>query len=368
MSVERKPEAGSALSGSMGAMVICREQERLLNGVSRTFALTIPELPSPLRRTVGNAYLLCRIIDTIEDEPTLSSCHKRELSEIFAEVVAGRANAEPFAARLRNSLSSHTPEWERVLATATPQVVEITHAFGPVQRTAIERCIYIMAGGMSDFQEHRRITGLADLAEMERYCYVVAGVVGEMLTELFCDYCPEMAPHAPQLRQLAVRFGQGLQMTNILKDMWDDHRRGACWLPRSVFQARGVDLRAVSPEMQPPEMAAGVEELIFIAHAQLAAALEYTLMIPPRERGMRIFCLWAIGMALLTLRRIRAQPGFRHGRDVKISRTSVRATALACRLAAGNHKLLRLLFQAAGQVGRGAPGKAGQATGGTGYQ
>ena len=234
----------------------------------------------------------------------------------------------------------------------------VTRRFEPVQRAAIERCVRIMATGMSEFQERRPIHGLADLAELERYCYVVAGVVGEMLTDLFCDYCPEIAPRAPQLHALAVRFGQGLQMTNILKDMWDDHRRSVCWLPRSVFLAHGVDLRALSHRGDHPEMAKGMEELVTIAHAHLAAALDYTLIIPPRERGIRIFCLWAIGMALLTLRRIRAQPGFRDGREVKISRHSVRATALACRLAAGSDTLLRILFLAAGQAGRAAPGRS----------
>ena len=63
----------------------------------------------------------------------------------------------------------------------------------------------------------------------------MAGVVGEMLTELFCRYCPELEPQRERLTHLAVSFGQGLQMTNILKDIWDDRQAGACWLPRSVF-------------------------------------------------------------------------------------------------------------------------------------
>jgi farnesyl-diphosphate farnesyltransferase len=341
-----------------GAVAVCHEQERLLDRVSRTFALTIPQLPPPLRVTVGNAYLLCRIIDTIEDEPTLRPEHKRQLSERFTAVVAGDADPVAFAARLGSCLSDRTPHGERVLVEATPQVVALMHGFGAVQRAAIERCVRIMANGMSEFQERRPTQGLADLAEMERYCYVVAGVVGEMLTDLFCDHCPEIAPRAPQLRLLAVRFGQGLQMTNILKDIWDDCSRSVCWLPRTVFARHGVDLAMLSPNVHRLEMAAGVEELVAVAHAQLAAALEFVLMIPPRERGIRIFCLWAIGMALLTLRRIRAHPGFRDGREVKISRHSVRATALACRLAAGSDRLLRLLFLAAGQAGRAAPGRA----------
>jgi farnesyl-diphosphate farnesyltransferase len=342
---------GAREAAPAGAAVTCEEQERLLDRVSRTFALTIPELPPPLRLTVGNAYLLCRIIDTIEDEPTLTPEHKRRLSERFVAVVAGRADPVDFAERLGGSLSDRTSPWERVLVEATPRVVALTRSFAPVPRAAIERCVRIMAPGMSEFQERRPTRGLADLAEMERYCYVVAGVVGEMLTDLFCDHCPEIVPRAPELRRLAVRFGQGLQMTNILKDIWDDSARSVCWLPRCVFDRHGVDLGTLSGEGARPEMGGGVQELVAIAHLQLADALEFVLLIPPRERGIRIFCLWAIGMALLTLRRIRSRPEFRNAREVKISRHSVRATALACRLAAGSDGLLRLLFQAAGPAG-----------------
>src|SRR5689334_11543788 len=58
-------------------------QARMLAGVSRTFALTIPQLPPELARVVSNAYLLCRIVDTIEDEPGISPAMKRELCAEF---------------------------------------------------------------------------------------------------------------------------------------------------------------------------------------------------------------------------------------------------------------------------------------------
>ena len=77
--------------------------------------------------------------------------------------------------------------------------------------------------------------------DLNEYCYYVAGVVGEMLTELFCDYSSDIDAHQNELMNLAVSFGQGLQMTNILKDIWDDHKRGACWLPREHFEKYGIE-------------------------------------------------------------------------------------------------------------------------------
>ena len=73
-------------------------QDAILPKVSRTFALTIPQLPPALRRAVTNAYLLCRIADTIEDEPTLSAEDKRRYEEAFVDTVTGRGDPRRFAA------------------------------------------------------------------------------------------------------------------------------------------------------------------------------------------------------------------------------------------------------------------------------
>ena len=179
---------------------------------------------------------------------------------------------------------------------------------------------------------------------MDRYCYYVAGVVGEMLTELFCDYSEEIAQHRETLMRLAVSFGQGLQMTNILKDMWEDRSRGACWLPRDIFRGAGVDLAQLHPEQQPAGFGVALGTLIAVARTHLENALAYTLLIPAHEKGIRRFCLWAIGMAVLTLKKLNRHRDFRSGKEVKISRHSVRGTILATNLASGSDRLLRSLF------------------------
>ena len=68
-------------------------QRHILQGVSRTFALTIPQLPGDLCRTVSNAYLLCRIADTIEDDAGLLLDDKRALSEQFVGLVEGHGDS-----------------------------------------------------------------------------------------------------------------------------------------------------------------------------------------------------------------------------------------------------------------------------------
>lgn len=344
MSVSRPPDLGADLQ----ALSDDAFQAHFLQGVSRTFALTIPQLPLPLARPVANAYLLCRIVDTIEDEVALDSGQKRNFCERFARVVRGDTPALPLRDDLAPLLSPQTLPAERDLIGAMPRVIGITHGFEPAQREALACCVEIMAEGMAAFQDRDLHFGLATLAELDRYCYYVAGVVGEMLTRLFCHYSPVIAAHREEMMQLAVSFGQGLQMTNILKDLWDDHERGVCWLPQEVFLATGFDLRDLRPNHNDPRFREGFSRLIGIARGHLQNALRYTLLIPSYETGLREFCLWALGMAVLTLRKINGNLNFSASHQVKITRRSVRATVAASRLLRSNDLLLKATFSLAG--------------------
>lgn len=319
-------------------------QNQILIKVSRTFALTIPQLPPALCQIVSNGYLLCRIADTIEDEPNLTPVQKRQFSQEFIEVVAGKFEPEVFSQALFPLLSNSTLDAEKDLILNMPCVIRLTHSLTATQRAILHRCVRIMAEGMAEFQQNSSVEGLKDLPEMNRYCYCVAGVVGEMLTDLFCDYSPQIAQQKAELQALAVSFGQALQMTNILKDIWEDHQRGACWLPREVFARVGFDLKNLSPGHYDPAFGKGLTELIGITHTHLHNALRYTLLIPPDEKGIRRFCLWALGMAILTLRRILKKRDFVSGQQVKISRSSVKATISISNLITSSNTSLQILF------------------------
>jgi len=328
-------------------------QARLLEGVSRTFALTIPQLPPALLRPVANAYLLCRIVDTIEDETALDSQEKRQFCEQFVRVVRDRESAESLSRALAPRLSDTTLPAEHALIGLIPEVVAITRALDLPQHEALADCVQIMAGGMTAFQDRELRFGLETLEETSRYCYFVAGVVGEMLTRLFCHYSADIALQREQMMTLSVSFGLGLQMTNILKDLWDDHGRGVCWLPQDVFHHAGYDLKNLKPGHNDPNFRAGLIRMISIAQGHLHNALRYTLLIPAHEKGIRDFCLWALGMAVLTLRKIYAHPDFATASEVKISRRAVKATVLTTRWCRSSDTLLKTVFALAEQ---GLPG------------
>jgi farnesyl-diphosphate farnesyltransferase len=340
-----------------------RYQQEALVRVSRTFALAIPELPHPLRDAVANAYLLCRLADTIEDDPDLDATAKARCMAEFLQVVEGAADAAEFAHRLGRVLSPRLTPGELDLAHHTATVLAVTTHLPADTRGAIGRCLGIMSRGMREFQRQASPEGLASLQDLQRYCYCVAGVVGELLTDLFCRQCPELAGRRAHLMALAVGFGQGLQLTNILKDRWEDRQRGINWLPRAGLPRGSRASGAALHDPDPGAHGAGIDALIGIAHEHLQAALDYTQLIPKAERGIRRFCLQTIALALLTLRNVHRRPGYTSAAEVKISRRTVRLAIAGIRVAAASNRLQRLLFALLGRrlPRRKATGRRGQA-------
>jgi farnesyl-diphosphate farnesyltransferase len=315
----------------------------LVKQLSRTFALTIPQLPRGLQEPVGVAYLLCRAVDTIEDSSVADPSAKAPQFQSFLDAVDDHSVAQDVAERLVADLSGRITPEELVLIERLPELLAALNAFPLGQQAAIRECLRKMASGMSTYVGRRN--GLADMRELDHYCYVVAGVVGEMLTELFCDHCPKVNEHCGELRRLAPSFGQGLHMTNILKDIWDDHRKGRCWLPRDRFQAMGLDLRNLEVAASSPDFRQVMLELADIALDHLENAVEYAVLIPRHQTGVRSFCILAIGMAYATLNRVVRVPQFSPNCHFKINRATVRNLMLASPILSRSNNLTRLTMR-----------------------
>lgn len=276
-------------------------QKAILGAVSRTFALTIPLLPHPIEKVVGNTYLLCRIIDTIEDASELRPTTKQHLSALFLDAVLERIPAESFVTVCLESLQHYTNQDELDLIAHTPTVLRILHTCPPSDRAAVSRCVSIMSKGMSQFHDKQSSQGLTDLAEFEEYCYVVAGVVGELLSTIFCTYSPTFAKQLEGHEALSLAFGQALQMTNILKDTPEDQARGVSWRPIGISQV----------------------ELLIIAYQKLEDSLAYIRLIPKTDVGIRRFCFLAFGLAVMTLNQIASKESLSSKGKVKLTRKTV---------------------------------------------
>lgn len=316
-------------------------QQYALSRVSRTFALTIPQLPAEVRYVIGNAYLLCRIADTIEDSPELDVPSKRHFLSRFAGVVRHEKSVEAFEADLAPLLCDGTTADDRDLVTNTSRVIGLHRQLPIRQSNPIAQCVEYMCEGMSEFVDASP-DGLKDVAHVERYCYFVAGVVGEMITEILCDYSSEIASRRDELFPLSSQFGCGLQLINIIKDHKEDKNRGVCWLPR-----RGLDGEALqSPATLHESVAADprIVQLLSVARNRLEKSLQYIKLIPTRETGIRRFLGWTFAFACLTLRRIHANPNFHRGEEVKISRRQVYATIATINLTLRLNKVLQGMF------------------------
>ena len=245
--------------------------------VSRTFALNIPLLPTPLDLAVTVAYLLCRIADTLEDESTASAADRRPLMDEFARLCTlppdWPAAVERFSTTAVAALRPAAPPSEVRLVRGTPRVLETVAALPSWVRTHVARCVRDMTTGMAQVLERverqGRPSGLADLNETLTYCYYVAGTVGEMLTGLFAGHSPAVAAHLSELEPRAAAFGRALQLTNILKDIREDRERGSCWLPQTLMARHGLtadnllshDHRAAALEL--------LDELLAVAHREV---------------------------------------------------------------------------------------------------
>ena len=222
--------------------------ETLLERTSRTFAIAIPCLPHPARREVTLAYLLFRIADTIEDGENLTATQKLAALDSFSKILRSKDGSQRTELDLPVRPLDN-PNYLELLDQLT-LVVNATNALRPQVRDILIRSVQSTIAGMQRF-----IAGYPDgqarihsVAELKDYCYVVAGIVGEMLTEVFLHGATWLHDHRRQLTEHARYFGEGLQLVNILKDTEDDRKDGRIFVPDErlrpeLFELAREDLR-----------------------------------------------------------------------------------------------------------------------------
>jgi farnesyl-diphosphate farnesyltransferase len=278
-------------------------RDELLLATSRTFALAIPLLPDPTRTAVRTAYLLFRIADTFEDAaqwprerriaalgelvPLLRSC----------DLAAARERADAWAAAGASDVEGYV-----TLLRETPAVLEDLASLSPASRAIVTRHAVRTTEGMARVVESSDEGGrlqLDDVASVRAYCYVVAGIVGELLTEVFLADCPALAAVRPELEATQIAFGEGLQLVNILKDVTDDARDGRRYVPTG-----------------------GRQELLALARADLLEASRYVAALARggAPRGFLAFTAFPLLLARETLDRLEIE-----GHGAKIGRARVGA-------------------------------------------
>jgi farnesyl-diphosphate farnesyltransferase len=219
--------------------------EDLLEKTSRTFALSIPVLPEPTRREVMISYLLFRIADTFEDASHWTPDDRIGALADFDTLLRSysRDRAESLCRDWVEREVAHHAGYQELMAEA-PFVLDSFFALSPAAIPPIREHVIRSADGMASIVAKTRGGELTlhSVRELKDYCYIVAGIVGEMLTELFLLDRPALAPTAPYLRERAATFGEALQLVNILKDSAVDADEGRRYLPADVAKSDVFDL------------------------------------------------------------------------------------------------------------------------------
>jgi farnesyl-diphosphate farnesyltransferase len=301
----------------------------VLPAVSRTFALSIRVLPGDLGRAVLTAYLLCRIADTLEDEPAMPAEAKAALLDELERCFDDPAAADAFPARV--TLLAGEPAHVR-LTRHTDLVFVLYRAMSPATRDAVRRWVGEMVTGMRKFVLlYPHGIRIQSLEEYKEYCYYVAGTVGYLLTDLWHEHAPSIGERQyTVLRERCRAFAEALQTVNILKDVATDaEQENSIYIPEDLLRANGSSHAGLLAGPQLAGTRAALATLVQLAWRDLEGARSYLLLIPRRAVSIRLFCLLPLLFAYATLRDLTGTPQALARREVvKISRREVKSLTL----------------------------------------
>lgn len=268
-----------------------------LDRVSRSFAFCIEELQQPLRNEIALSYILCRLVDTIEDSiwPTPQAQQNSFLK--FIELIQKPLTTDSLAlediAHWANDFPNSIPQSEKVLLTDAAQFFYDLHQLEDTKKKIIQKSVINMTRGMMFFCNRNSSLQINSLTENHQYCFFVAGVVGELLTEVFATHCENFVADSTTYKG-AIHFGLFLQKINLLKDQQGDLIEG-----RQLIHQRNETRRSLALHIQP--------------------ALNYILKIPSERKDYRVFCAWSFFLGLSSLPYI--DRSWEKQKPLKISRT-----------------------------------------------
>jgi farnesyl-diphosphate farnesyltransferase len=300
----------------------------LLREVSRSFYLTLRVLPAAVRAPIGLAYLLARTTDNIADTEVLAVDLRLQALERWRERILGRgAVSLEFDALAQNQASAA----ERTLLRRGEEIIRLLDNCAEDDRRRIRAVLEtIISGQELDLRRFgaanvKQIVALPSDAELDDYTFRVAGCVGEFWTDMCLAHLFrfEATAAAARLREQGVRFGKGLQLVNILRDLPRDLRNGRCYLPAARLAEAGLSpgdlLRADAMKSFRPLY----DSYLDTTEDHLTAGWAYTNSLPRQQWRLHLACAWPILIAARTVRKLRVENVLDAGRRIKISRSEV---------------------------------------------
>jgi len=311
----------------------------MLRNVSRTFALSIEQLPPILRETITVAYLLFRISDCIEDHPALTPERKARLLRLWAEVLSGTAPAQSFTLEIEN-LDGSDPEV--AVAQQAGRILERLQLLPDEPAGILAHHVQATSLGMARWQEHG--PHVQNEAEMDDYMHEVAGRVGYLLTDIFSWHAPAIRRRREDLLPLGREFGLALQTVNIIRGMRKDYERGWVFVPVSFYTKAGLSREDLFDQAQTDLALQVVSMLADKAQRHLQTGLQYITLLPRRQQSIRLFCIWPLLFAVKTLAISRNNPAVLSA-EAKITRSQVAKIVFWARLFSWSNFCLKLYYK-----------------------
>ena len=297
----------------------------ILRDVSRAFYLTLRVLPTAVRPQIGLAYLLARIADTIADTTEVPAEKRRKKLRQFRERIRDEGAPPVDFSTILRALDH---EGEQRLLQHSAEAIALLDTTKAADRGQIQLVLETITRGQElDLErfDGKTLTALQTADDLDDYTYRVAGCVGEFWTRITRQHCfPDEELDELHLVQNAIRFGKGLQLVNILRDLPADLAAGRCYLPAvdlSMADLEPADLREPKNWLQlEPVFRPWLE----LAEEHLAAGAHYNQQIPHVHYRLRLACAWPLLMGRRTLDRVRESNPLEPSERRKITRAQVR--------------------------------------------
>jgi len=299
---------------------------QMLRAVSRTFALSIEQLPPVLREAVTTAYLMFRVADCLEDHDAMDAQRKADMLRLWARIVTGESVPSELTGSIMD-LDGSDPE--TYVAQHADAVITQLHRLPDGLREILICHVRDTSLGMARWQEHGSF--VADEEEMDDYMHQVAGRVGYLLTDVFSWYSPAIHNCKERLMPLGREFGLALQTVNIIRGMPRDYERGWVFVPVSFFEKAGLTREGMFDPANRQKALAVVNMVAEKAQRHLEKGLCYIQLLPRRQNRIRLFCIWPLLFAVKTLAISRSNVNVLTD-EVKITRSKVKQIVFSSKL------------------------------------
>jgi len=317
------------------------EMRKLLKQVSRSFFLTLRVLPNSIRTPISIAYLLARASDTLADTRLIAVSRRPEallqLRKSIQEACEGGSIVLPDLGDLANAQDAVTGEGTPGERRLLEQLEEVLHSLKAVEREDRFRIgkllATITAGQETDLVRFDVTPGslvaLRTDSELDAYTYAVAGCVGEFWTVICLAHVfPAARLDDSILRANGIRFGKGLQLVNIMRDIPKDLRRGRCYIPNDRLAENGLQPEDLFDGSAMDRFQPLYDAYLNQAEDHLSAGWRYTTSLPFRCVRIRLACAWPILIGMRTLDQLREGNVLNDRSRIKISRAEIRRLVL----------------------------------------